>query len=139
MSSHTSLEDVHGWPLISAVTSAVTLLTVGLAMTLLLLGWSQFWIVFVIGFAFVLPAATHLANWYDAEAESGGRTEDGRDGQQAALETLRERYATGEIGEAEFERRVERLIGTESVADAETFYRESDSDASDELTAPERN
>jgi hypothetical protein len=37
------------------------------------------------------------------------------------MEELRGRYARGEIDEAEFEHRVERLLRTETVADAREY------------------
>ena len=50
------------------------------------------------------------------------REEDARAPQQSeaqdALETLRQRYAAGELTESEFEAKVERLLETETVADA---------------------
>ncbi|MFC6769174.1 SHOCT domain-containing protein [Natrinema soli] len=41
-----------------------------------------------------------------------------------ALETLRERYASGELTDEQFERKLERLVGTETVEDAEEWTRE---------------
>ena len=38
-----------------------------------------------------------------------------------ALETLRNRYARGEIDEAEFERRLEALLETESIDEAAAY------------------
>ncbi|PSP32540.1 hypothetical protein BRC64_06440 [Halobacteriales archaeon QH_10_67_22] len=52
----------------------------------------------------------------------GGPDSADEDDTDAALADLRERYARGEITDAEFERRVERLLETESVDDAETFF-----------------
>lgn len=112
----------------SVVTGAI--ITVGVA--LLVAGWSEFWVVFVLGFVTVLPASIKLAEWYESREtgeESGSEASEEADGQQAALATLRERYASGEIDEAEFERRVERLLETESVEDAETAYGNTGTDA----------
>ncbi|POG53649.1 SHOCT domain-containing protein [Haloferax marisrubri] len=84
---------------------------------LLALGVSWFWIVFPVGFAGVLPAALALVRIYesrrgdDADESMTTETED-------ALETLRRRYATGELSEEEFEAKVERLLETETVTDA---------------------
>lgn len=38
-----------------------------------------------------------------------------------ALEVLRQRYAAGDLSEAEFERKLETLVATESVADVERY------------------
>ena len=54
----------------------------------------------------------------DAEVpatESPGAGEQAATAGQSPVEQLRERYARGEIGEEEFERRLERLLETESV------------------------
>jgi len=52
----------------------------------------------------------------------GGPDSADEDDTDAALADLRERHARDEITDAEFERRVERLLETESVDDAETFF-----------------
>lgn len=106
----------------SVVGTVVTGATLIVAFALLAAGWSAFWVVFIIGFAGVLPVATKLASWYESRKaeENGDRTAD-----EQAIARLRERYATGEIDEDEFERRVERLLETESLDDAERFHRRS--------------
>ncbi|MXV60865.1 DUF1707 domain-containing protein [Natronorubrum sp. JWXQ-INN-674] len=128
-------------PLTSVVSSAVSMLTVGVALGLLFLGWSNFWIVFVIGFGFVLPAAVQLAQWYDSQSSSQSPDSPSHSDneQQRALETLRQRYASGEIDEAEFERRVTRLLETESVADAKTVFEDTDEEAAERTLESERN
>jgi uncharacterized membrane protein len=50
----------------------------------------------------------------DDSAESGNRD---------ALETLRERYARGDLTDEQFERKVERLLDTESLEDVEDRAR----------------
>ncbi|SEK36983.1 SHOCT domain-containing protein [Haloferax larsenii] len=84
---------------------------------LLALDVSWFWVAFPIGFAGVLPAALALVKIYESRGEDGA--EDSQQSEtQDALETLRQRYAAGELTEAEFEAKVERLLETETVADA---------------------
>ena len=110
-------------PFVSLVQAVVSGAIISIGVFLLVADWSLFWLVFVVGFVAVLPAATKLAEWYESrpadEDEADGEDEDK---QASALATLRDRYASGEIDEAEFERRVERLLETESVEDAETAY-----------------
>ncbi len=59
----------------------------------------------------------------ESESDSGtaDRTVD-RDTRDA-LETLRERYAAGELTDEQFERKLERLLDTETLEDAEAWTR----------------
>ena len=110
----------------------VTLLTLAVAFGGLAVGWSTFWIAFPIGFGGVLPVATVLTAWYYSEgpgSEDGAAADaDTTAGAEAALHALREQYATGEIDELEFERRLERLLETESIEDAENVYANVEAD-----------
>jgi len=99
-------ETEKGPSLESLVTTAVVSLTMITAFGLLAAGVDWFWVVFIVGFAGVLPAASVLANWYESRSASESSTEQ-------PIDALRTRYANGEISEAEFERRVETLIETE--------------------------
>jgi uncharacterized membrane protein len=103
-----------GQSLESLVATAVTSLTMITAFGLLAAGVDWFWVVFIVGFAGVLPLASVLAKRYDRRSESD------QSGADDALATLRTRYASGEISEAEFERRVERLLETESGPEQDT-------------------
>jgi 3-hydroxyacyl-CoA dehydrogenase len=69
---------------------------------------------------------------YEKTVQKGGTTESET---EDALETLRDRYARGELTDEEFERRVERLLETESVSDAVGFRSETAQSAGRE---PER-
>ncbi|WP_436909552.1 SHOCT domain-containing protein [Halosimplex marinum] len=120
-------------PLVGVATGAVTFLTLGVAFSLMFLGVDYFWVAFPVGFGGGMPLAVALAKYYesrrDREREHGrgrGGPEWRRDRERDdetddALAELRARYAAGEIDDAEFERRVERLLETESIDDAETF------------------
>ncbi|MFC6954759.1 SHOCT domain-containing protein [Halorubellus litoreus] len=97
----------------SLVAAGVTALTLTVAFGLLALDVSVFWVAFPIGFGVVLPAAIGIARARHAEdrrATDARQTSDAH----AGLQILRERYATGELSEAEFEQRVERLLESES-------------------------
>jgi uncharacterized membrane protein len=105
-------------PLEAVAVGAAMTLGFGIAGTLYALGVDAWWI----GFPMIgglVPLAVGLAKQYErtrsTRAEAG--SDDGEETADA-LEQLRERYARDEIGEAEFERRLERLLETESVADA---------------------
>ncbi|RKD88097.1 SHOCT domain-containing protein [Halopiger aswanensis] len=56
-----------------------------------------------------------VARAADADTVPGGRGGRGNHGNRPAdpIETLRQRYAAGELGDDEFERRLERLVETE--------------------------
>jgi len=69
-------------------------------------------VVFVVGWLALVPGLGILREWLgsddDLAARAGAVTDD-----EDPLETLRERYARGEIGDEEFERRLEELVATE--------------------------
>lgn len=103
-------------------------ITIGLILTvafgLLALGVPWFWIAFPIGFAGVLPAVLGIVKLYERRRARSGRTsEASTSGAEDALETLRERYARGELTDAEFERRLDRLLETETLEDVERRTR----------------
>ena len=107
---------------------AVTFLTLAVAFGLMFLGVPYFWVAFPVGFGGLLPLSVSLAKWYESNradererSREFGPTTRRDDETDDALAALRERYARGAIGDAEFERRVERLLETESVDDAETL------------------
>ena len=63
--------------------------------------------------------------WEDRFGEEGSfeATEDeSRASRTDALEILRDRYARGELTDQQFERKLERLIETESLEDVEDRY-----------------
>ncbi|SIR46026.1 Uncharacterized membrane protein [Haladaptatus litoreus] len=102
----------------------VALLVLGAGLTALFLGYSWFWMVFVLGFAVVLPIVAILSQVvFGGEDESEWRADEMETGQvdeqQDALDTLRDRYARGDIDEAEFERRVDLLLENETIEDVE--------------------
>jgi uncharacterized membrane protein len=108
--------DAH--PLAPLVSTAVTAGTLLVAFTLLALGVDFFWVAFVVGFGGVLPVSFGLLA--HAERTGSERPDQGRDeAEDTALATLRRQYARGEIGDAAFEERLERLLETESKRERE--------------------
>ncbi|WP_121820550.1 SHOCT domain-containing protein [Halostella salina] len=90
-------------------------------------------LIFAFGFAVLVPLSAILHgrlfeaddedwSWDDGSSESDESTTEVDE--SAALETLRERYARGEIDELEYERRLEDLLETESVGEAREYVRD---------------
>ncbi|WP_458209623.1 SHOCT domain-containing protein [Haladaptatus sp. NG-SE-30] len=101
------------------IPGVVALLVLGAGLTALFLGYDWFWMVFILGFAVVLPIIAIVSEaLFRKEGERKVEVSDEEtDDQQDALDTLRDRYARGEIDEAEFERRVDMLLENETVED----------------------
>jgi uncharacterized membrane protein len=118
-------------PLEQIAAGAVTGMTLLVAFGLLAAEVSFFWVAFPVGFGGALPVAIGLARRYQRQQETN-RTET-----EDALETLRRRYARGELTDAEFEERVERLLETESVPDAQSFTDRRRSEDADDARNPE--
>jgi|APHM01.1.fsa_nt_gi Predicted membrane protein (DUF2078). len=124
-------------PLEAMAVGVVTVVTLSVAFGLLALGQSFFWVAFPIGFGGGVPLAVGLARWYTKHQEQDDTTTPGN-GQDAALAKLRDRYARGELDDVEFEARVERLLETESVPEAEASTRRGDRDDGDDAIERER-
>jgi uncharacterized membrane protein len=105
-------------------------------------------LIFVLGFAVVVPLTAMLGgspgDGEDADDETGRETDTDPAGasddvdESAALETLRERYARGEIDEMEYERRLEDLLATESVGEAREYVERRGTDDRREPPGGER-
>jgi len=111
-------------PVETVVAGVVSALIFAVGFGLLAVGFPWFWIVFPVGFAGVLPAAIGLTKLYqdrEETTESTRTAESTQTSDQAALETLREQYARGEIDDEAFERRLDTLLETESVEDATRY------------------
>ena len=110
-------------PVLGAVGGGTTLLVLATAFGLSALGVPWAWVVYPLGFGGLLPLALGAAGRYERRERSGRHTADGGPppAEDTALDELRRRYARGEIDEPEFERRVERLLRTETVADAREY------------------
>lgn len=134
MSTDTVPEEDDDDPLAETVSGAVTGLTLLVAFALMFAGFEFFWVVFVVGFGGVLPMSLGLVKYYRPDEESPARSEPtSRRSTETedALEELRHRYARGELSDEEFDRRVERLLETESVYDARKYAERTDTNDSE--------
>lgn len=108
-------------PLMAVVPGVISAGTLLVAFTLLAAGFEHFWITFVLGFGVVLPVAMGVARHRQDSPRGRESTVSGSMNatpeEDAALARLRQRYARGEVSDTEFERRLERLIETESSLD----------------------
>jgi uncharacterized membrane protein len=111
-------------PLETIVAGATTGLVLTVAFGLLFAGIPWFWVAFPVGFGGLLPMAMGLAKLYERR-QTNRRDSDpvgeSTTAEQDALETLRNRYARGEIDDEEFEQRLAALLETESVDDAAAY------------------
>jgi hypothetical protein len=89
---------------VAATAGVVSLGTLILGIGGLVLGVDWAWIAFPAGYGGVLPLAVALAR---TRASAASATDEGGDD---PLATLRDRYARGDIGDEEFERRLELLL-----------------------------
>ncbi|WP_440991027.1 SHOCT domain-containing protein [Haloarchaeobius baliensis] len=124
----------------SAITS---LLVLGAGLLALFLDVPNWWLVFVIGYAVVLPIVAILFDEdgdEDVLDETDRRMDDALNGRgedrvaeskRDAMETLRERYAQGELSEAQFEEKLENLLETETLEDARARIERRSSESTD--------
>jgi len=111
------------------VTGIVSVLVTGVWMAALFTG-QDWWLAFMlVGYVVVVPVVALLAGdeadraaWWDRDEHGEpARRETGPpdDATDDALATLRERYARGELTDEQFERKVERLLETDTLEHAE--------------------
>ena len=122
-------------------TEVASILVTGIWLGALLTGQSWWLGALIFGYAAVVPLVQLLFgdeedqdegsdgwwsdqwNWWgnETEANSTDSTETTSEGggNRDALETLRDRYARGELTDEQFERKLERLLETETIEDAE--------------------
>jgi uncharacterized membrane protein len=121
------------------VTGIVALLVTGTWLAALLAG-QGWWLPFMLfGYIVVVPIvailfgdADDVAEWWDEETASetvSAGSDDG--GESDPLRTLRDRYARGELTDEEFDRRLDRLLETETIEDVAEYRRRSSRSESD--------
>lgn len=93
------------------------LLTLGAGFVAMVAGIPYFWLIWVLGFAVVLPIFGILFLEDEADSELA---EDERDADVSTdpLTSLRDQYARGDLTDEEFERKLDRLLETESPENA---------------------
>ncbi|MWV39412.1 SHOCT domain-containing protein [Natrialba sp. INN-245] len=92
---------------------AVTTLTLLVGFGLLFAGVRFFWVTYIVGFAGVFPLAVGCARAYRLRLRREETDATAREHADPLAE-LRERYARGELTDEEFDRRLERLLATDS-------------------------
>ena len=90
-------------------TAVVSFAVLGLGFLAMGLDLPWFWLIWVVGFAVGVPLVRRLRS---PDPSSAPTPDDER--VDAALATLRERYARGDLSEAAFEAKLERLLETET-------------------------
>lgn len=119
------------------ITGIVSMLVLGLGFVALFAGVDYFFLIWILGFAVVVPIVAML---FENEDESESPTEHADrvprrsdDDTNDALATLRERYARGDLTDEQFERKLDRLFETDSPENAAAWRdREADRERLDE-------
>lgn len=109
------------------LTGVVAMLVTGIWLVAMFADQS-WWLPFMlVGYVVIVPLTAILTGESDRETEEADRDGHGQaetSEQADALARLRERYARGELTDEAFERKVERLLETETLADADDLLGE---------------
>jgi uncharacterized membrane protein len=119
------------------ITGIVSTLVTGIWLAALFLNF-EWWLPFMLfGYIVIVPITAMVFGEEDEESEyttdyaDQARSDDAAtsrdsaatDSNEDALQTLRDRYARGELTDEQFERKLERLLETETLEDAEDRAR----------------
>ncbi|OLZ40553.1 hypothetical protein A6E15_05915 [Natrinema saccharevitans] len=119
-------------------TGIVSLLVTAIWLGAMFTGQDWWLAALLVGYIAVVPLVAILfgdeadrEEWADDylssdDADRSEPTADTETSPRDALETLRERYAAGELSDEQFERKLERLLDTETLEDAQEWTRERD-------------
>ncbi|WP_158853543.1 SHOCT domain-containing protein [Halorhabdus sp. CUG00001] len=107
-------------------TGVVSILVTGIFLGALFTG-QDWWLPFMlVGYVMIVPIVALLfgdeediEEWWDDETITEPEHTQNQETDEQALETLRDRYARGELTDDQFERKVQRLLETESLEDLE--------------------
>lgn len=128
------------------VTGIVSVVVTGVWLAAMAAGFEYWLALMLFGYVVVVPVVAMLFDEEDdAESSTDGdrtgrtqradeRREDSprhdarREDDDPALVTLRERYARGELTEAQFERKIERLLETDTLENTEEQYGDRERD-----------
>ena len=123
-------------------TGIASMLVTGLWLGAMFTGQEWWLAALLVGYVVVVPLVAVLfgdeedrEEWFDdwttdsstdadADADSDRDRTDSSGDRRDALETLRDRYAAGELTDEQFERKLERLLETETLEDADAWVRE---------------
>jgi uncharacterized membrane protein len=119
-------------------TEITSILVTGLWLLALFTGQSWWLPAMLIGYVVVIPIVQMLfgdeeegeKSWTDdwtADEKPRERTETGKNNRDA-LETLKDRYARGELTDEQFERKLERLMENDTVENVEERFGRKDRD-----------
>ena len=110
-------------------TGIVSMVVTGIWLAALFLdqGW---WLAFMLfGYVVLVPVTailfddeSEMERWWDRETGEAGAEKTGEESD--ALEELRSRYARGELTDEQFERKLDRLLETETLEDLEEEKRQ---------------
>ena len=113
-------------------TSVTIFVVLGLGFLTMFVGASWFWMIWVFGYGVIVPLVALASGeepgfdgeWLRNEDEELETPKADLTAAEDPLETLRGRYARGELTDEEFERKLERLLETETVEAVEDHERE---------------
>lgn len=124
------------------ITEITSLVVTGVWLTALLTGQGWWLPALLVGYVVVVPVVAMVfddkeddhtdEDRGDAASADSRQHHDHEGSARDALETLRDRYARGELSEKQFERKLERLLDTETVEDAEEWVLDTKSQPGDE-------